>query len=317
VRAPYPGDAFTNFFSYQPTPTSTPGLRDLSFDIPAGVRAPNGMIIVPADAQNILASVGPLLPLYNRVENTGRATGIAYSPMWFQGGQSARKALQSFYQAPQNVTAMREWMRQSVRLQNADPVLLVHIMHGGNDTSDFQPSLGPISNLPSYLPEGQADNTRGIINWLRSIWITSGYNPSNLFFMVGPYHPLADRLTYQQGYEQGWRDIALTDPQVFTIAGTMLSTPDQFLSRGFNQNFIDKAHLSFGGYHAWSTTTVRALSRAICPGDFDDNGMLAVDDIFAMINAWFAGEPAADANYSGTLEVQDIFDYLSLWFAGC
>ena len=45
-------------------------------------------------------------------------------------------------------------------------------------------------------------------------------------------------------------------------------------------------------------------------------GMVSVADIFAFLNAWFAGNPQADIN-GGGLAVQDIFDFLNLWFAGC
>ncbi len=55
---------------------------------------------------------------------------------------------------------------------------------------------------------------------------------------------------------------------------------------------------------------------APCAADFDHSGTLTVQDIFDFLNAWFAGNPAADFN-GGGLTVQDIFDYLNAWFAGC
>jgi hypothetical protein len=317
VRAPWPGDAFTNLFSFQVTPAPTAGVRDLYFDIPAGPRPSNGIIVVPADLANGRVSVGPLLALYNRLERVDQATGIAYSPMWFQGGQSARKALADFQLADQNVTAMREWMRQATRLQGAPGVLLVHIMHGGNDPNDPLPSLGPQGGIPSNTPAGQQDNTQGIINWVRDAWVGAGRDPQNLFFLLGPYHPLADRLTVQQGFEQGWRDIAADDPQVFTVAGSMLSTPDEFVALGFNRSATEPAHLSIQGYWSWGTATVEALNRAVCPADFDANSVVNSADIFAFIDAWFAGDRKADADYSGTLDAYDIFSFLETWFAGC
>jgi hypothetical protein len=53
-----------------------------------------------------------------------------------------------------------------------------------------------------------------------------------------------------------------------------------------------------------------------CLGDFDHTSGLQVQDIFAYLNAWFSGDPAADLDGNG-LAVQDIFDFLNLWFAGC
>ncbi len=54
----------------------------------------------------------------------------------------------------------------------------------------------------------------------------------------------------------------------------------------------------------------------VCLPDFNRSGGLEVQDIFDFLNAWFAGDPAADFNGHG-LEVQDIFDFLNAWFAGC
>src|SRR5205823_5590831 len=53
-----------------------------------------------------------------------------------------------------------------------------------------------------------------------------------------------------------------------------------------------------------------------CKGDFDQSGTLALIDIFAFLNTWFAGGLQADTNLSGHVEVQDIFDFLNAWFGG-
>jgi DNA-binding beta-propeller fold protein YncE len=59
---------------------------------------------------------------------------------------------------------------------------------------------------------------------------------------------------------------------------------------------------------------------AVHPGtplslDVDGDLAVTVQDIFALLNAWFAG--SADFNRDGVTSVQDIFDYLNAWFAGC
>ncbi|HMN40593.1 MAG TPA: GC-type dockerin domain-anchored protein [Phycisphaerales bacterium] len=51
--------------------------------------------------------------------------------------------------------------------------------------------------------------------------------------------------------------------------------------------------------------------------DVDASGSIAVQDIFAFLNRWFAGDPRADFNGAGGITVQDIFDFLNAWFAGC
>jgi hypothetical protein len=62
-----------------------------------------------------------------------------------------------------------------------------------------------------------------------------------------------------------------------------------------------------------STAPARFIT---CVADYDCSGELSVQDIFAYLNAWFAGASSADFN-GGGLSVQDIFDFLNAWFAGC
>jgi Lamin Tail Domain len=56
-----------------------------------------------------------------------------------------------------------------------------------------------------------------------------------------------------------------------------------------------------------------------CKADFNKTGGLTVQDIFDFLNAWFAGDIAADftGNGAGAPAIQSIFDFLNAWFAGC
>ncbi len=69
--------------------------------------------------------------------------------------------------------------------------------------------------------------------------------------------------------------------------------------------------------HPCGTLTSDAVAFTLCPADFSCDGQVAVGDIFAFLNAWFAGDPRSDFNSVPGLSVQDIFDYLNAWFAGC
>ncbi len=54
-----------------------------------------------------------------------------------------------------------------------------------------------------------------------------------------------------------------------------------------------------------------------CAADFDGSGVLSAADIFAFLNAWFAGLPDADFDGQSGLGVTDIFAFLNAWFSGC
>ena len=64
-------------------------------------------------------------------------------------------------------------------------------------------------------------------------------------------------------------------------------------------------------------TTLIVTTVAGNSPDFNRSGALEVADIFAFLNAWFAGDLSTDFNSSAALEVADIFGFLNAWFAGC
>jgi hypothetical protein len=55
----------------------------------------------------------------------------------------------------------------------------------------------------------------------------------------------------------------------------------------------------------------------LCPADFDCSEGLSVEDIFAYLDAWFAGNAAADLDADPGLQTNDIFAFLNAWFSGC
>lgn len=54
-----------------------------------------------------------------------------------------------------------------------------------------------------------------------------------------------------------------------------------------------------------------------CGADFNDDGIVTVQDIFEFLAAYFQNTPSADFNASGEITVQDVFDYLTAYFAAC
>lgn len=72
---------------------------------------------------------------------------------------------------------------------------------------------------------------------------------------------------------------------------------------------------SFAGAST-ACNTGGSLVAPCCFANFNQNGVLEVQDIFDFLNAWFTLDSATDINGSG-VSVQDIFDFLNAWFAGC
>lgn len=82
--------------------------------------------------------------------------------------------------------------------------------------------------------------------------------------------------------------------------------------------FVDELRVRWpdGRTDVWHDVAAdRTLVIRSCTADFDDDGTVAVSDIFSFLGAWFAGD--GDIDLSGTSTVPDIFAFLSRWFEGC
>src|SRR5262249_44363746 len=70
-----------------------------------------------------------------------------------------------------------------------------------------------------------------------------------------------------------------------------------------------------------STCNAAATSNTpCCTADYNKNSTVNVQDIFAFLSDWFAGNAYARTGAdggSGPLTVQNIFNFLGAWFAGC
>jgi hypothetical protein len=54
-----------------------------------------------------------------------------------------------------------------------------------------------------------------------------------------------------------------------------------------------------------------------CTADFDFNGFVDPDDLFAFLDAWFAPSFIADVTNDGLVDADVLFFFLDAWFAGC
>lgn len=325
IREQYPGSALHNYAAFPTTSTdgAARGLHQLAFDVSAEARAPSGVLFCLTNLVTGAGAHGPLCLLHHRVERPDRTTGVSYSPLLYQGGRDARFALTTLRGLGPQAPSLRFWFEQVTRLQHDDPVLLIQIMHGGNDAGDTLGSLGPVGGYSSNTSLGHQDNLQGIITLLQEAWADAGFEPKNLYFQLGPYHPLADRRAVQEGFEAAITRLADVNLNTFAVRGGMLSTPEEFIANNWNSSPTDPAHLSVAGYQSWGAGAVRAIQRAICPADLDDDRLNTVADLFLFVSGWFngpgGGDPDGKADFTGDglYTVEDLFAFLDAWFAGC
>jgi hypothetical protein len=105
------------------------------------------------------------------------------------------------------------------------------------------------------------------------------------------------------------------DASGWTPIGThLLGAVDALAFSASGDLYVAGSFVRSGGT---DTRTVARLTGYDCLADFDCSGSPTLDDIFAYLNAWFAGQPGVDADASGSVSVDDLFIFLSRWFDGC
>lgn len=54
-----------------------------------------------------------------------------------------------------------------------------------------------------------------------------------------------------------------------------------------------------------------------CPGDFDNDGAVGVQDLLGFVGAYVVGAAGADVDAVAGVSVEDLFVFLGSWFGGC
>jgi hypothetical protein len=134
--------------------------------------------------------------------------------------------------------------------------------------------------------------------------------------------PLAAQWQYESPPNSGqYLDVSdywTTDPATgltfYSLGAASTGMSVQYISLGSHPPAIRFINALSDGCGSLTTTPA---TITICAADFDCDGTVAVADVFAFINAWFAGDPSADIDGVNGLQVADIFAFLNTWFGGC
>jgi hypothetical protein len=261
------------------TSTGTVGLVDGAFKIPAAAYKNSGTpemsMGLSYNAEGTMT--GPFFGLWQRVEGD-RESGVSYSTTLWQGGRALVHAATAL--KTQSDDALKEYVRNTVRLQNGEKMLLVQVNHGQNDAAWTMPSVGPNPNA-SNTPAGFADNMDALISRLRGVWGAMGYDQKNLMFEYGPYHPIegpADdgtgrsRVERLADYESAIIDLAKQHPEynLAVVRGTKMTTPRTMDASGWYTAATDHAHLSLDGYVGVAELGVRQAIAYANPDEVEN-----------------------------------------------
>lgn len=172
---------------------------------------------------------------------------------------------------------------------------------------DGNPSLGA-----NIIAGDQTTNRLISSAWTGAYRIGTGTTPIALANNQRPITELTADMTWAPRLPNGeyWFVISGRGDTVIAASPnpqTILVTPRLPGSNGVQQN-----------NNSWVATADYPFKLlGVCPGDYNANGMVSVQDIFDFLTDWFASSAAADVNGQNGTSVQDIFDFLSAWFEGC
>lgn len=128
-------------------------------------------------------------------------------------------------------------------------------------------------------------------------------------------------------YQAGWAEV---DSKFRAVVwrGTATSWLDlslwlgpAFVSSTASSVWIDGEYIRVGGT-AWNLAEGRPEAmlwsrRVRCVSDFNNSGLIGVQDIFDFLGPYFSASLSADVNISGAVDIQDVFDFLADYFANC
>lgn len=234
----------------------------LQLDIPANPARTQGIeakIYNPATGVSI---TGPFVSFFTRFENTARDSGVSCHTLYGAGGQSLYD-MAAQLNAYSNL-ALTNFFTEVRRLQLAksqNPIVVVYINSGLNDRNETSsPSLGWRASTDPDSPTAYIDNLEAIMKRIEGVWTASGWNLSELFFLVVPSHPVSspddtELVSYRAAaYTAAGRQRAsFADFTDYTSYTSMLA------SGFYASGGADTSHLTDAGYDALAQIVVNRI----------------------------------------------------------
>jgi len=297
---------------------STRGTEDAilhtAIELPAGPRA--GPLNFRLARANIDTITGPFIAYYARIENADRLSGAANHTLYAYGGRSARSMAQFFRDFSDE--SLTHFFREVRRTQGDRKPLLVRLHSALNDRNETRPSIDA-GILPGNSGAAYADNMQAIINRLRSLYASNGWDDADLYFVITPSHPIApaDEPSLTP-YRVAAEALAAANPRTAAVHFDRLTTYEEMLTSGWYATILDRNHLTIAGYDRLGQREVDALLAAAgCPADIDRDDDVDSDDVVQFFATWEAGERPADADADGDTDSDDIVEYFTAWDLGC
>lgn len=236
--------------------------------------------------------------LYEQIEDDGQYNGIQWSKMYTKGGFPSLAPATDFCNAFTDAMIAEWFLVHAVTQVDSSrravpPMMLIHLLEAGNDANDAASScvykrgtgFGNASvsgNSAGNTKQGIKNNQQAIINRLRDVWVNvCGYDESDLYFLLGCYHPQTVNPQYtfvRTTAVDAWTEMCNENENVSCVDGYKLHTNETFAFRHpsaiyqattpfiatstiplYREPATDEAHLQDLGYRHWGQTVWRAI----------------------------------------------------------
>ncbi len=238
------------------------GVARIALDLPAQPRTnPLSLRLAPDIASPVN---GPFVGYYMRAEAIGVNKGVSVHSMYAKGGMSAYDMALALQSASNATLAL--FMQESVRLQNGAPTAVVRVCTGLNDRAESLNSIGPDPQTPGNSPTAYADNLTAIIERLQQAWTLSGFDVSNLYFIITPSHtvPGEDERPLRL-YRAAAKDVAKNKARVAAVDLGALTDAEEIEKKSWFASQGDYNHLRQDGMRALARRELDALLEAAKP----------------------------------------------------
>lgn len=222
----------------------------------------NGIAFRSHEGFNPATLIGPMFLTWMRACRTNKLAGIAVTPFYSVGSQSAYDMYEALSTLP--IETFEHFFDVLCEYQTggiSQHMAIIDLYEGSNQGVETLISVAAPNQVTADAVENYVWYMRAIVAIFRSAWTTSGRSAANICFRVSCSHPLnnsapeAKMVTYRAALKAGM-DFADTDADVCVLDRAEICSLSKHVNRG---DFADTVHLNHAGYLRTERDTWNAL----------------------------------------------------------
>lgn len=207
-----------------------------------------------------LPITGNFLGYFLRVEDTAKTSGICFSSLFGEGGQSLWDMCTRLKDySTQQLTNYFTEIRRLQLAKSQKPIVVIYINSGLNDRNETSvPSQGWRASAVADSPTAYLDNLETLAKRISDVWQHNGWDERELFFWVNPSHPVSTPDDSELiSYRKAAYSFAGSRSRVSVVDFENITNSTEMLANGWYKNSgADTNHLTTAGYDTLSSRLV-------------------------------------------------------------